>query len=176
MSTLWGLSKTDEYYFKEAEYNFSHKTGHIAKICFAAKRQKEGQQKQRHKSRDRCSKKVHNVAEGAAYNSESEPVYSVQDTTVPPLMYTLTVNGKAVEFEINSGSGVTIMSRSAAEHLLDQVTYTSSAQKLHTYAGHQLEVVGRLSVIASHGRRRRKLSLYVINGARPNLLGRAWLK
>ena len=171
-----GSHKSDECRFKEAECNFCHKTGHLAKVCFAAKRQKESQQKQRHKSRDRGSKKVHNVAEGAAYDSESEPVYSVQDTTVPPLTYTLKVNGKVVEFEIDTGSGVTIMSRSAAEHLFGQVAYTSSSQKLHTYAGHQLEVVGRLNVTVSHGRRRRKLPLYVINGAGPNLLGRAWLK
>ena len=85
---------------------------------------KKSQQKQRHKSRDRSSKKMHNVAEGAAYDSKSEPVYSVQDTTVPPLMYTLKVNGKVIEFEIDTGSGVTIMSRSSTEHLFGQVAYT----------------------------------------------------
>ena len=57
---------------------------------------------------------MHNVAEGAAYDLESEPVYSLLDTTVPPLIYSLKVNGKVVEFEIDTGSGVTIMSRSAA--------------------------------------------------------------
>ena len=36
--------------------------------------------------------------------------------------------------------------------------------------------MGRLNVTASHGRRRCKLPLYVINGTGPNLLGRAWLK
>ena len=161
---------------KQSEIFATKPQGHFAKVYFAAKRQKESQQKQRHKSPDRGSKKVHNVAEGAACDSESEPVYSVQDTTVPPLIYTLKVNGKVVEFAIDTGSGVTIMSRSAAEHLFGQVAYTSSAQKLHTYAGYQLEVMGRLNVTASHGRRRRKLPLYVINGAGPNLLGRAWLK
>ena len=86
---------------------------------------------------------MHNVAEDAAYDSEFKTVYSVQDTTVPPLMNSLKVNGKVLEFEIDTGgSGETIMSRSAAEHLSGQVAYASSKQKLHTYAGHQLEVVG----------------------------------
>ena len=142
---------------------------------FCCKTTKKGQQKQRDKSRDRGNKKVHSVTEGAAYDS-AEPVYSVQDTTVPPLMYTLKLNRKVVEFEIDTSSGVTIMSRSATEHLFGQVAYTSSAQKLHTYAGHEPVVVGRLNVTASRGRRRRKLPLYVINGAGPNLLGRAWLR
>ena len=95
---------------------------------------------------------MHNVAEGVAYDSESKPVYSVQDITVPPLMYTLKVYSKVVEFEIDTSSGVTIMSRSAADHLFGRVAYTSSAQKLP------------------------KLPLHVINEAGPNLLGRAWLQ
>ena len=45
---LWGLKKLDKCHFKQAECNFCQK--HLANVCFAAKWQKEGQQKQRHKS------------------------------------------------------------------------------------------------------------------------------
>ena len=61
------------------------------------------------------------MVEGTAYDSESEPVYSVHDTTVSPIMYTLKVNGKVAEFEIDTDNSITIMSRLAAEHLFDQV-------------------------------------------------------
>ena len=63
-----------------------------------------------------------------AFDSESEPVYSVQNTTPP-----LPINSiEAIEFEIVSCSAAANLFRLATEHLFGQVAYTSSAQILHT--------------------------------------------
>ena len=77
-----GSLKSEKCCFKEAEYNFCHKTRHFANVYFAAKRQKEVQQKQRHKSHVLDCKNVYITVEGAVMTQESEPLYSVQDTIV----------------------------------------------------------------------------------------------
>ena len=53
---------------------------------------------------DRGGKNVNKVVEGAASDFESEPVYTMQDTTAPSLMQRMKVNGEVLEFEIDAGS------------------------------------------------------------------------
>ena len=96
---------------------------------------------------------------------------------MPPITKSLKINGKSIEFELDTGSGVSIISAGTAETLFDgSVKYQVTDQKLHTFAGHSLQVLGKVTVTAQYGRKCRKLPLYIVNGSGPNLLGRYWLK
>ena len=94
-----------------------------------------------------------------------------------PITKSLKINGKSIKFELDTGSGVSIISAVMAETLFDcSVKYQVIDQKLHTFAGHSLQVLGKVTVTAQYGRKCRELPLYIVNGSGPNLLWRYWLK
>ena len=141
---------------------------------------------QSYRSRDRRKNKpvhfVHpehcTVVAGADESYDSEPVFAIHSNEhVPPIIKSLKINGKSIEFELDTGSYVSIISTGTAETLFDcSVKYRVTDQKLHTFVGHSLQVLGKVTLTAQYGRKCRKLPLYIVNGSGPNLLRRYWLK
>ena len=183
------MHHSNECPFKEVECFACGKKGHLKKVCLSkdkAGQGNEGHRMQSYRLRDRRKNKpvhfVHpehcTVIAGADESYDSEPVFAIHSNEhVPPSAKSLKINGKRVEFELDTGSGVSIISVGTVETLFDgSVKYQVTDQKLHTFAGHSLQVLGKVTVTAQYVRKCRKLPLYIVNGSGPNLLGRYWLK
>ena len=122
------MHHSNEFPFKEVEYFARGKKG-ISKKCLfedIAGQRNEGRRMQSYRSRDRRKNKpvhfVHpedcTVAAGADESYDLEPVFAIHSNEhVLPITKSLKINGKSIEFELNTGSGVSIISAGTAETL-----------------------------------------------------------
>ncbi|XP_065185812.1 uncharacterized protein K02A2.6-like [Sycon ciliatum] len=114
------------------------------------------------------------------YSSGLDEYYSLYRTQsdkdrVDPCCCTLQLCKQPVVFEIDTGAAVTVMSENEFHRLASKVNLsldTSDLPKLRTYSGGILNVVGRFSASATHASRKSaELSIVVVQGNGPNLLG-----
>ena len=169
-----GSHHSDSCKHKETKCNYCGKVGHLQKVCFKKQRDNGS----RNNGHSNYAKKVHNIDEDV--NTDSyDTVFSIQgqeNEFVPPVKKIVYINNKTVEFEVDTGSGVTLMSLTEMERLNLNLKLTTTDKTLLSYAGHGIKVVGKTSVYARINRKGRKLPLYIVDGLGPNLLGRYWMK
>ena len=95
-----------------------------------------------------------------------------------PYTVCLQVDGKTVQFQIDTGASVSLMS----EHSFNgtwgenKVRLTPSDTRLRTYTGQQIPVLGQAKVHVSHREKSAMLPIFVVGGKGPNLLGRNWIQ
>ena len=78
--------------------------------------------------------------------------------------------------EVDTGAAVSLMSRIVQEKLFPQASLQKSATTLRTYTGEAMRVIGKLQVIVTYGSQTKTLTLYIVPGNGPTLLGREWLQ
>lgn len=95
----------------------------------------------------------------------------------PPIVITMPLSGTLINFELDTGATVTVMSeQNFCEHF-SHLTLKPSSLRLKTYTGEALRVVGEADLEVSHGNQGPKtLTLAVVAGNGPPLLGRNWLQ
>ncbi|KAL7853111.1 hypothetical protein SRHO_G00188960 [Serrasalmus rhombeus] len=108
-------------------------------------------------------------------------IYSMSEelTKVAPITRTMKVNGMKVTFEVDTGCGVTILSKQQYTQLwkeTDTAELKPCSIKLKTYTGEKLGVLGMAQVKVQHGNKEKNLPVVVVGGEGPNLLGRSWLQ
>ena len=106
------------------------------------------------------------------------PMFVLQDDIPqPPITVTLKLRGIPVEMELDTGAAVSVMSESAFNQLFPDQQLQRSSMKLKTYTGKQMQTVGTFEVEVSYRDQEPKLlSLVVVRGSGPTLLGRSWLE
>ena len=88
----------------------------------------------------------------------------------------LSVNDTPIEFNIDTGSGLTIISNVTYKKLFQRQPLLNVSTIIQTYSGEKLNVLGKLVVSVKHnGGVFENLDLYVISGHGISLLGRDWL-
>ena len=90
-------------------------------------------------------------------------------------MVTVEVNGRQLEFEIDTGASRTIVSEAVWRTALGRVSLAPGQDSLTTYTGDAVPVRGRLTVQVKCGAQVATLALLVVRGDGPSLLGRDWL-
>ena len=89
-----------------------------------------------------------------------------------PYTITISVNNKPLEFEIDTGSGKTIMSEYIYSMSFQDIPFTSTFIELKTYSGNILHILGKLTVIIRHNDQVIDANIFVVAGRGPTLLGR----
>ncbi|XP_063052002.1 uncharacterized protein K02A2.6-like [Engraulis encrasicolus] len=100
-------------------------------------------------------------------------------TKVAPIKRIMNVNGMKVTFEVDTGCGVTILSKQQYTQLWKKTDTTElkpCSLKLKTYTGEKLGVLGIAQVKVQHENKEKNLPVVVVGGEGPNLLGRSWLQ
>ena len=88
----------------------------------------------------------------------------------------MVINGKAHTLELDTGAAVTIMSQGICQNLFPGVSLTKSKTLLKTYSGEAIPVLGMMDVNVQYGEQIKTLSLTIVSGTGPSLLGRDWLQ
>ena len=88
----------------------------------------------------------------------------------------LTLNGKPLTMELDTGAAVSLVSSTLFHSLLPESELTPSAVPLRTYSGERMQVVGVVEVDVTYGTLRATLPLYVVEGTGPSLFGQNWLE
>lgn len=112
--------------------------------------------------------------------SETDNSYSLFTLTAKsskPYRIEIEINGTVVDFEIDTGASLSILSHSAFEELAKRqsIPLRPSSVVLKTYLGEALEVIGEIRVEVNHHSQKRQLPILVVKGSGPNLVGRDWL-
>ena len=86
------------------------------------------------------------------------------------------VEGQQLSLEIDTGASLSLISEETRKRLWPNKRLLPTTVKLQTYSGEALTVRGTMIVRVRHGGQEAQLSLLVVNGEGPSLLGRDWLK
>ena len=86
------------------------------------------------------------------------------------------MNRKEVDFEIDTGSGLSIISEATYRNKFLNIKLERTGVMVKTYSEEPLDVLGKINTTVEHrGKTYEGLILYVIKGNGVNLLGRSWL-
>ena len=135
--------------------------GHLAKVC---RRREENTQLNSARSAENETDGEHNI------------YYVYKLASKEPLKVKINVNAVPVDFEIDTGSGLTILS----DKFYRKYFYNRQLEKanvvIKTYNNEQLNVLGKLiATVEYNNKKYNELNVYVVKGDGVNLLGRDWL-
>ena len=146
------------------------KVGHIAKLC---------RSKRASSSSPQTGESVHKVEDPTPPEEYTlYPVVVHHQGVVTPLMSTVTIEGKSLCMEVDTGASVSLISRKTFEELWagnSAPVLQPSSARLKTYTGEEIGVVGSITVTAQSNGEEARLPLLVVEGTGPSLLGRDWL-
>ena len=162
--------------FRNATCHKCQKKGHIAKACRsgpAAHRRKLQQE-----SPQRGTRQVQAIEQGTVLDPEVEEftMFRVGGKPHEPIVVTLSVNGQQLPMEVDTGAAVSVISSTTRANLFHSCPLNSTSTILTTYTGDRIPVVGEMKVEVSYGEQNAKLSLYVVEGQGPSLMGRDWIR
>ena len=107
---------------------------------------------------------------------EMTHLYSLESPKSPPVKVELLMEGKKVDMELDTGATVTVMgARRCRELGLAMTELKKTNIRLKTYTGEVVEPEGTLDVVVDYEGQVKTLSLVVVKGEVPTLLGRNWL-
>ena len=150
------------------------KTGHISRVC-CNRLQNTSKGHGHTASVVESQSAQQNTTESTEYTLF--PIKSQQAKTAP-WHTTLTLNGKEVEMEIDTGSSVSLISKTVFDKLQSSVTLpalNTEQIKLRTYTGEEINVLESTTVTAQSGDHSATLPLLIVEGDGPSLIGRDWL-
>ena len=159
---------------KEATCHFCHKKGHLLRVCLSKPRQARG-------SVGKAKSPPQRAHAVTAAERESSPgelqLFHIghKQSKTKPLLCTLTIEGKPVEMEIDTGADVSIMAERTYQQLFSHKPLQPSTVRLTTYTQSPIQVKGQLPVQVYYGQQTFELTLIVVAGSGPSLLGRNWL-
>lgn len=106
-------------------------------------------------------------------------MYKVTSTKTKPIIAMVKMNGREMQMEVDTGASMSIISDSTYR-TLQTAPHTAALQKsevkLTTYTGENVPVLGSVDVTVTYGTQVKELSVLVVQGNGPSLLGRDWLR
>ena len=132
---------------KDVKCNRCGKIGHIGKVCRTKKRIEAVNNTQYESSESKDpEKEVQNVA--TAGSDVEEEIYHIHTlvNSNRPYNIMLDINGQQVKFEIDTGSGVTVISEGTYyDHFQENLLQSTNA-KINTYTNEPISILGKIYV------------------------------
>jgi len=170
--------------FKEFICNKCKKKGHLARVCRSTEKTQSStpgrSTQQSQVPRPPVPHNAHNVKQPRQTNNIREPtledttmsLFKVDNNSSRPMSVTLEVNKQKLSMEVDTGAAVSVISEATKAQLFPGVRLSDTSVMLTTYTGEQMAVIGEISVTVRHGQKNHCLTLCVIKGNGPSLLGR----
>ena len=163
--------------FRDATCHKCGKTGHISPVCRTAgpPRNQERNTGRFYQRRQGGTKWLESAE---CCDDYAEPVFVLQgDIPQPQIVVNLQLQGTPVEFELDTGAAVSVMAENTFNRLFPEQQLQRSSVRLKTYTGAKMHTLGAFGAEVAYGDQDPKqLSLVVVRGNGPTLLGRNWLK
>ena len=161
-----------------------NKRGHLARVCKSSKTTPaKPAAPQTGKRSIRRPKRLGYVdtdsEDSGSVSEEGDPIHGVGrekgGERSPPITVHVMLDGKDVSMEVNTGASVSLMSEASFQSLWPGRSLESSGVKLMGYLREPIHVVGCTQVQVNYEGQTAQLSLVVVKGHGPTLLGRNWL-
>lgn len=155
--------------FINAKCRFCGKIGHIERACLSKKKRQNAKGgKQEH------ANMVDNTPESGIDDFSS--LFCVNSTgSASPFEVNVLVDKVPLTFQLDTGAGVSLINKSDFIKSFGNVPLSLSSTKLRSYSGDKITVVGEKLVNVSIGDQSANLTLLIVEGNGPPLLGRTWL-
>ena len=167
--------------FKEAKCHKCGKLGHIASVCRAKKTKPQGQQ---HRRNPGHTKWVEIKEEGETPTGEEETpagpedmaMFAVESASSAPITVDVSIDDHLLSMEVDTGAAVSVVSAKTLATHFPGKQLSPSTLTLKTYTGETMKVIGEVEVSVKYEEQQpKKLSLVIVEGNGPSLLGRNWL-
>ncbi len=180
--------------YRDSICNFCHKKGYIQHVCKTRLRQQRqsapeqtpplqvGGQQQHH------THKVDSKAPPTTTSASSTPpaqpwtvdcnMFLVEADRVASVKATVTTDGAQLQMDVDTGAALFLISKATYSKLWPAgrgPQLIKPAIRLQTYTGEELKLVGEASGWVQYQSQQKDLSLVVVKGTGPSLLGRDWL-
>ena len=169
---------------KTSKCHSCSKIGHIAPVCRSNKRYNSSFNsgfRPRQVNSLQNDQYQQGVSEGDVSDEDcfklfTLPTRGASRATLPAgFTAMLEVNGRMVDFQIDTGASLTVMTKNNFDKLFSSLPLQTSKKKLKTYTGEVVSVHGEVVVSVRAKDQEKELSLLVVEGTGPPLLGRDWL-
>ena len=151
--------------FKEAMCHTCNKKGHISTVC-----------------RDKGKGRMRGAAASAKWvkelNEECDeelPLFRVTESSAPPILFDVEVNGVIIQMEFDTGASISLISEETYRQYLPFVELSPSWLVLRTYTSEPLKVIGYMQAQVRYENQNATAPLFVIEGKGPSLIGRDWM-
>ena len=166
-----------ECQFCRSECQFYKKIGHIEKICRSKLKQNRtwGNANQT-QNLSLSSEEV--VDSNESPTTDEYSLYHARSSR-KPIMVTLKLNGAPIAMELDTGAGMSIVSKQTFDQLWQrgkQPMLQQSSVCLSTYTGEKLPVLGVADVVVEYKQQSELLKLNIVEGISPRLFERDWLQ
>ncbi|UYV65781.1 K02A2.6-like [Cordylochernes scorpioides] len=161
--------------FKEAICFKCNKKGHIASICWSSRRNLRQHQNQ--------PGNIHQIGD---QEEEEEYVQKIISVTIPeykinfassdpPYLMELKVEGNFIKFEMDTGSGLTLISEKDFKNSLQHLKLEKASIIVRTYDGTVVPILGKINVKVECQDITYTLRALVVKGEKRALMGREWI-
>ena len=158
--------------YKDAVCRTCQKKGHLAKVC---------RSKGKPPGKPVTSQRNYYVQDSPEDEDTSEGSYGmfiVQQDMVKPYILDVHINQVPIKMEFDTGASLSILS-AATYHSIKEKTNIPPLEESHirlkTYTGEVIKVLGKTTVSAKLSDQEEVLTIHVVDGAGPDLLGRDWV-
>ena len=152
------------------------KKGHFAQVC---RSKPQSQLPQKPKNTGKVDKSIHYMVDDPASDSEStHELFTISESCTNSFQLDVTLNRVPLRMELDTGASVSILNEDTYESIQQQsyiAPLVKTSNKLRSYTGHFIQVLGITEVKARYGGKELVLPIHVVNGDGPNLMGRDWL-
>ena len=164
--------------FKDVECHHCGRKGHIAKACRSKGEPAKSKSARKRAGTGGRAKWVQADKESDCAEDELEDsmVYKIKDSEARPITVHLHINGIHLKMEVNTGAAVSIISEQTQKKFFPNALHQRTSIKLRTYTDEAMPVLGEMAVEVTYLENTHALTLYVVQGSGPNLLGRSWLQ
>ena len=161
---------------KDATCYSCKKKGHFARVC---RSKPQSQLSQKPKNTGKVDKSTHYMVDDPASDSEStHELFTISESRTNSFQLDVTLNRVPLRMELDTGASVSILNEDTYKSIQQQsyiAPLVKTSNKLRSYTGHFIQVLGITEVKARYGSKELVLPIHVVNGDGPNLMGRDWL-
>ena len=160
----------DKCFHKTATCRYCQKEGHLERVCLRKKR------------RQACHSVQADTTDDYDETGEGVPLFKINDESIHstrangPLFVPVNVNGACVDMELDTGSGVTVLTRNDFTKCKGDV---KALQKptvvLRGFSGAKITCLGEMQMPVTIAGSTKNVLLRVVNNEYSSLLGRDWL-
>lgn len=151
---------------KDTVCDYCKKKGHLERVCLQAKAEKkEG------------NKKLQNGYVETVQSNYMDEILQLDLSNDPLQKYLMNVNvnGKQFQFEVDTGSPVSIISYDTKRRFFEKIPLLETKKQMIGYGGNPIKIYGYILVKVSTSKASAELPLYVVESDKHPLLGREWL-
>ena len=163
--------------FRDAVCRSCGKKGHISRVCKSKShfhRAKPVKPQQNYIQEKETTPSVPGTNNSSVSNEDIYHLFTVRNKS-NPIKVKLKINNSRVPMEVDTGASISLINETTYSQIASNSPLKPTTTELSTYTGEHLPILGIADEKVEYNSQSAELSVIVVKGSGPNLLGRDWL-